>query len=104
LDNKHKNESIALEQKHGVRYVSLLEREPNADCVNLLPADVERRFGMVPIEQDGIMIVVAMVDPHDQAALLELKSKLRNHVIERVVCSSGQYAEFMKRAEDNNSR
>ena len=64
--------SSVLGKQQEVEGVDLLETRPRAEALGLLTAQEARRLGCVPLWLEGDLLAVAMVDPRDEAVVLEL--------------------------------
>jgi hypothetical protein len=55
-----------------VEGVDLREVKPSAEALALVKASAARRLGCIPLWLEGDTLAVAMVDPRDEAVVLEL--------------------------------
>ncbi|HEY9719117.1 MAG TPA: ATPase, T2SS/T4P/T4SS family [Trichormus sp.] len=86
----------ALEVQYGVNYVSLAKATPDHKTLELLPEKLIRQHQVVPLEQDGNRLTVAMVNPNNLLALDDIKYRLRGIVIKPVVCTEDDFQHFME--------
>ncbi|MFN2642760.1 MAG: PilT/PilU family type 4a pilus ATPase [Actinomycetota bacterium] len=62
----------AVARRIGVPYVDLSNRRLDPDLVALIPDVMARRLAAVPVELDGMNMVVAMAEPTNVAAIREI--------------------------------
>lgn len=86
----------ALEVQFGVSYVSLAKSSVETKTLELLPEKLIRQHQVVPLEQDGNTLTVAMVNPNNLLALDDIKYRLRGITIKPVVCTEDDFQHFME--------
>jgi type IV pilus assembly protein PilB len=86
----------ALERQYGVSYVSLAKAQPEASALELLPETMMRQHQIVPIQKDGNVLTVAMVNPNNLLALDDIKYRLKSVQIKPFVCSEDDFQHFME--------
>ena len=59
------------------------------DLVNLLPADIAHKFQAAPLQKNGLLLSIAMVDPLDITALDTIEL-ITNCEVETIICSEPQ--------------
>ncbi len=69
-----------LEMQLGIPHVDLDKVTVDEDIVSLLPENIARKYGLIPIAREVDKIVVAMVDPLDIFALDDLKMYLHAEI------------------------
>ena len=62
----------AVAARIGVPYVDLANRRLDPDLVGLIPDAMARRLAAVPVDLDGMNMVVAMAEPTNVAAVREI--------------------------------
>ncbi len=62
-----------LQKRYRVPFIDLSETEIDESIVRLVPVDVARRFRIVPVNQDGRRLTLAMADPGNFAAVDDIK-------------------------------
>lgn len=63
----------ALSKHFGVRAVDLKSKEPSDSVLKLLPGDIAAKYLVVPISRFGRKLTLAMLNPHDMAAIEDIK-------------------------------
>ncbi len=63
----------ALAQQFGLEYIDLSEFRLDDEILGMFPADIIYRYNFVPIEFDGLSLVIAITDPTDVLKLDELE-------------------------------
>ncbi len=63
----------ALSKHFGVRAVDLKAKQPNESVLKLLPGDIAAKYMVVPVSRFGRKLTLAMLDPHDMAAIEDIK-------------------------------
>ncbi|MGB7054238.1 MAG: ATPase, T2SS/T4P/T4SS family, partial [bacterium] len=63
----------ALSKHFGVRAVDLKAKEPSDSVLKLLPGDIAAKYLVVPISRFGRKLTLAMLNPHDMAAIEDIK-------------------------------
>jgi len=63
----------ALSKYFGVRAVDLKTKEPSESVLKLLPGDIAAKYLVVPISRFGRKLTLAMLNPHDMAAIEDIK-------------------------------
>jgi type IV pilus assembly protein PilB len=98
-DSPEERERVeALAREHGVPYLQLNGHEIDPDLFRLVPRDIARKLGAVPLKQVGHSLVVAMADPGDSLAIDDLKF-LTGFDVEVVVASRRDLRESLDRAD-----
>jgi hypothetical protein len=90
----------ALELQYGVNYISLRNSDVSAQCARILPKSCVLETHSIPIRWERDRLVVAMVNPNDLLVLDEIKSRMKGCIIERVVCTLEDFADFMTKRYD----
>ena len=75
-----------LSQQYGVPAINLEEVEVDDSVIELIPADVSRKYTILPISRAGAKITVAMVDPTNVFAMDDIKF-MTGYNVEPVVAS-----------------
>ena len=68
-----------LSQKFKLTTVNLAKLEVATDVLRLIPADIVKKSGVLPIQANKTTIVVALVDPTNQSALEDIKFRTKLH-------------------------
>ncbi|WP_224248106.1 GspE/PulE/PilB domain-containing protein [Hyalangium gracile] len=92
----------ALAQEHGLRAIRLDAAEPASDVVKLVPMDVARKHGLIPVGRDGSTLLVAMSRPADTHAIDDVKFLTGYHV-EVVLASRQEIERALNRADEANA-
>jgi nucleoid DNA-binding protein len=87
-----KNKNAQQTQENNAKRLDL-KKIPNK-VLNLIPKHICQQFQVVPIEKKLNSIVVAMVDPNDQEAIIFLTKRI-NKNMEIVPCSQNQLDHFL---------
>lgn len=85
-----------LGQKFKLTSVNLSKLEINQDVIGLVPQDVVRKTGALPIQANKTTLVVAVVDPTNQSALEDLKFRTKLNVEAVLTSYSAFDAAFSK--------
>jgi type II secretory ATPase GspE/PulE/Tfp pilus assembly ATPase PilB-like protein len=85
----------ALELQYGVNFVNLCNSPPEAEFVQLVPEDVERKFRFVPVTKQGNQYTVAMVDPDDLVAADAVRQHLNSGNFKKLVCTADDFEHLM---------
>ncbi len=64
--------ACVLEEQLGMTCMSLENREISLEALKKVKVDVARKYGVIPVEIQGLTLVVAMSDPTDLRTLDEL--------------------------------
>jgi type IV pilus assembly protein PilB len=73
---------------HGVPSINLDEIELDETVVNLIPADITRKYTMLPVSKSGAKVTIAMADPTNVFAMDDIKF-MTGYDVEPVVASDG---------------
>ncbi|GIW11696.1 MAG: hypothetical protein KatS3mg061_2753 [Dehalococcoidia bacterium] len=84
-----------LAMQHGLIAVDLTTMPPPPQIVRLLPEELERRHGLVPIAVQNGIITIAMVDPLDEAAVEEVR-RITGRQVERVLTTEGEITAILQ--------
>ena len=79
-----------LSQKFKLTTVNLAKLEVATDVLRLIPADIVKKNGVLPIQANKTTIVVALVDPTNQSALEDVKFRTKLNA-EAVLTSYSAY-------------
>ena len=66
------------------------------DLAHLIPADIARKYQLVPLKKEGRLLTVAMTDPRNIEAL-DTAEVQTNTEVEPVICTEKEFAELMGR-------
>jgi type IV pilus assembly protein PilB len=86
----------ATAQRFGLSHVDLAIYKPDISAVNLISAQVAKRFGAVPIGFEDDRLLIAMVDPSNVLALDDMKL-LTGRELHPVVASADDVAALTSR-------
>jgi type IV pilus assembly protein PilB len=75
-----------LSQQFGVPSINLAHFEIDAGVIKLLPADVARKYNILPVNKTGATITIAMADPTNVFAMDDIKF-MTGYNVEPVVAS-----------------
>jgi len=78
----------------GVPFVNLKKEGVRPDAVDLIPEPIARKYGVIPIDMTGGIIVLAMEDPRDIQAIEDLAALTRRR-IEPVLSTSQDIQEMI---------
>jgi twitching motility protein PilT len=84
----------ALSKQAGLQHVNLARVEVPADIQRLIPLETVRLMRILPIGFEGSRLVVGMVDPTDQGALVEAES-LSAHPVKPVILSATHFEQAL---------
>ena len=85
-----------LARQHRIESVNLDEVDIPADVIDLIPADIARRYEVVPIQRVGKTLVVAMTDPDNLYAIDDLRFTLGME-IESHICASSMVLRALRK-------
>jgi type IV pilus assembly protein PilB len=75
-----------LSQQFGVPSISLVHFEIDSSVIKLIPADVARKYNILPVNKTGATITIAMADPTNVFAMDDIKF-MTGYNVEPVVAS-----------------
>jgi type IV pilus assembly protein PilB len=82
-----------LSQQYGVPAVNLAQfKEIDAQVIKLIPADVARKYQVMPLTRTGATLTIAMVDPTNVFAMDDIKF-MTGYNVEPVVASESGISE-----------
>ena len=85
-----------LARQHRIESVNLDEVDIPDDVIDLIPADIARRYEVVPIQRVGKTLVVAMTDPDNLYAIDDLRFTLGME-IESHICASSMVLRALRK-------
>jgi len=93
-----KEEEIAraLTIQYGFPYLPLDSYEIDKDIIKIIPAEVVKKYGAIPIDKIGTTLTVAMVNPLNLTALEELES-ITKCTVQPFVTTSSSLQKALKR-------
>lgn len=71
----------AIAEQYGMETVSLRDMDIDQEVVDALPADIARRYGVMPVHKRGNELTVAISDPQDMDTLDSLRYTLSYDVV-----------------------
>ncbi|MGA0332929.1 MAG: type II secretion system ATPase GspE [Kiritimatiellia bacterium] len=71
----------AIAEHYGMEMVSLREMDIDQDVIDSMPADIVRRYGVMPVHKRGNELTVAIADPQDMDTLDSLRYTLPYDVV-----------------------
>ena len=77
-----------LARQQSVESVNLDSMDIGSDVVNLISAEIARRYEVLPIKRDGRKLILAMTDPNNLFAIDDLRFSLGMDIEPRVCASS----------------
>lgn len=92
------NIKTILELHYGVNYVDLKKISPEPNLIQLLPQKVILQHDIVPVQENGGRVLLAMVNPSDKLAFDKAKQYLSGKRLQLVVCSDDGFQNFVNRA------
>lgn len=87
-----------LAEQFGMDFVDLQGFRIDEQLLSSFPPDIMYRFNFVPLEQDGVTLVVAIADPTDVVKLDELEILLDRPIIIKIA-SLSQISQVLKHGE-----
>lgn len=97
-----------------IPYVDLSKTTISKKVLALIPEHIARHYQVVPVENKGDMIVIAMIDPEDREAIEFVKKKTGldvdvrictqsdlNHVLDQYSASSAELKKIVESAEED---
>jgi type IV pilus assembly protein PilB len=75
-----------LADRYGVPAVDLAELEIDASIIQLVPAEVSRKYTVLPVAKTGAKLTIAMADPTNVFAMDDIKF-MTGYTVEPVVAS-----------------
>ena len=91
-----------LAKQYGVPAILLGEFDIDPEVIKLVPAEVARKYQMVPVSRTGSSLIVAMADPSNIYGIDDLKF-LTGYNIEVVVASEAAIDETIQRYYEKHS-
>ena len=88
-----------LAKQYGFPYVDLQEETPQPEALRLIPPEIAQRYQLLPLREEGEVLVVAVADPSDPSLINDLQFITGRRV--RLVVAS---AEDIRRALDLHHR
>jgi type IV pilus assembly protein PilB len=85
----------ALYDQLGVEVVDLGLMEPDREALDLLPIEMIRRYGVVPLKLDGNRLWVAMMDPYNLAAIDDIRFSTGRSRLIINACTEGDFRRFI---------
>ena len=85
VSEKDLNDYLARQLKISSTDLDTIDVDP--EVIELVPADIARRYEVIPIELDGKTLIVAMTDPQNLFAIDDLRFSLGMEV-EAHICAS----------------
>src|SRR6266700_3172836 len=85
-----------LSQQFGVPSINLADFEIDASVIKLIPADVARKYNILPVNKTGATITIAMADPTNVFAMDDIKF-MTGYNVEPVVASEVAIKEAIDR-------
>ncbi len=85
-----------LARQHKIESIDLNDISVPSEVIDLVPADIARRYEVIPIEKNGKTLVVAMADPHNLFAIDDLRFSLGIEV-EPHICASSMIERAIQR-------
>jgi type II secretory ATPase GspE/PulE/Tfp pilus assembly ATPase PilB-like protein len=85
-----------LELQYGVTYVSLAKLSPRSEIVNLLPEKLIRQHQVLPTDYQNGRLTLAMVNPDDPLAVIDIKNHIEVQNLKIVVCMEDEFDAFVE--------
>ena len=92
----------AVATRFGMDVVSLADEQIADDIISLVPAEVARRFKIIPVFQNGATLTVALSDPLDMETIDSLRYILKCDV-DGLVAPRSQIEEALRRFYDHEA-
>jgi type II secretory ATPase GspE/PulE/Tfp pilus assembly ATPase PilB-like protein len=85
-----------LELQFGVTYASLAKLNPRAEVINLLPEKLIRQYQLLPVDYQDGRLTLAMVNPDDPLAAIDVKNYIEVQQLKTVVCMEDDFDQFVE--------
>ncbi len=85
-----------LSKKHGVPSINLRHFEIDPAVIRLVPAELCRRYMLVPVSKSGAVLTIAMADPADLEAITQVEFAT-SYTVEPVVAPETMIEEAIRR-------
>src|SRR5215213_11487421 len=85
-----------LSQQFGVPSINLSHFEIDSSVIKLIPADVARKYNILPVNKTGATITIAMADPTNVFAMDDIKF-MTGYNVEPVVASETSLEEAIEK-------
>src|SRR5204862_197446 len=85
-----------LSQQFGVPSISLVHFEIDPSVIKLIPADVARKYNILPVNKTGATITIAMADPTNVFAMDDIKF-MTGYNVEPVVASESAVSDAIQK-------
>ena len=79
----------ALQMQLGIEFVDLSGRQIDPQLAQLLPKNIARKYGVVPVKLEGHTLYIAMSDPMNFVAMEEVKNATRKRIVPMIATSDG---------------
>jgi len=86
----------ALTIQYGFPYLPLDNYEIDREIIKIIPVDIARKYGVIPLDRIGATITVAMVNPLNITALEELE-KITDCAVQPFVTTSTSFQNALKK-------
>ena len=93
LDEAELTDFVA--RQYGVPVIDLGAFQFDPEVLRLIPEEVARKYGVIPVNRAGSTLIVAMADPSNVFALDDIKF-LTGYNVQPVVTSEGSIARFLE--------
>ena len=93
LDEAELTDFVA--RQYGVPVIDLGAFQFDPEVLRLIPEEVARKYGVIPVNRAGSTLIVAMSDPSNVFALDDIKF-LTGYNVQPVVTSEGSIAQFLE--------
>ena len=85
-----------LARQHHIETINLEEITINRELLKMIPAEIARRYEVIPIKKEGRKIIVAMTDPGNLFAIDDLRFSLGME-IEPHICASSMVLRALRK-------
>lgn len=77
-----------LSQKYGIPTVNMAKYEVSPDIIKLIPIDLAKKYGIIPLQKNKGNLVIALADPSILSQIEDIKFRTKLG-LEAVLCSYG---------------
>lgn len=87
----------ALREKFGVDVIDLEQVKPNPNLLDLLSADIIRKYEVIPLKVESDKLWIAMLDPYNLMALDDIRFRAGISKLVVTTCTDGDFRRFTRR-------
>ncbi|MGE0323136.1 MAG: GspE/PulE family protein [Polyangiaceae bacterium] len=86
----------ALSRQLGVEFVELQEVSPSTDVIDLLPAEMIKKYEAVPVRKEAETLYLAMKDPYNLHAIDDIRFATNTRRVVVQACTESAFAKFIE--------